>query len=146
MPVVTLYLQRLRKLVGAKATKNQILDALPFLGLDIEEQTEEYVRVEYSPNRPDYATDLGIAAGLQGLLGIKSGMQEIKILRSNPKFSIKVESTVKKIRPYIVAVVAKGGNLDDESIRQLIIVLCKIRRSQIYSAWGGTGNVCQPDN
>jgi phenylalanyl-tRNA synthetase beta chain len=120
MPVVTLYLQRLRKLVGAKATKNQILDALPFLGLDIEEQTEEYVRVEYSPNRPDYATDLGIAAGLQGLLGIKSGMQDIKIVKSNTKFSIKVEQAVKKIRPYIVAIVAKGGNLDDESIRQLI--------------------------
>jgi phenylalanyl-tRNA synthetase beta chain len=120
MPVVTLYLQRLQKLVGAKATKRQILDALPFLGLDIEEQTEEYVRVEYSPNRPDYATDLGIAAGLQGLLGIKSGMQEIKILRGDTKFSIKVEPAVKRIRPYIVAIVAKGGNLDDESVRQII--------------------------
>lgn len=119
MPVVTLYLQRLQRLVGAKATKNQILDALPFLGLDIEEQTDEYVRIEYSPNRPDYATDLGIAAGLQGLLGIKSGMQDVKILKNNT-FSIMVEPAVKKIRPYIAVMVAKGGHLDDESIRQLI--------------------------
>jgi phenylalanyl-tRNA synthetase beta chain len=39
MPVVTLYFNRLEKLVGKKANKNKILDTLPFLGLDIEEQT-----------------------------------------------------------------------------------------------------------
>lgn len=73
MPVVTLYLSRLQKLVG-KTSKNRIIDSLPFLGLDIEEQTDKYIRVEYSPNRPDYATDVGIATGLQGLLGIKKGI------------------------------------------------------------------------
>jgi phenylalanyl-tRNA synthetase beta chain len=63
MPVVTLYLSRLQRIIG-KTNKNKIIDALPFLGLDIEEQTDQYIRVEYSPNRPDYATDVGIAAGL----------------------------------------------------------------------------------
>ncbi len=71
MPVVQLYLNRLQKLVGKKYNKNKILSKIPFLGLDIEEQTNEYLRVEYSPNRPDYATDFGIVLGLQGLFGIK---------------------------------------------------------------------------
>ncbi|MEM3089050.1 MAG: phenylalanine--tRNA ligase subunit beta [Candidatus Nitrosotenuis sp.] len=119
MPVVTLYLQRLQNLVGKKATVEKIVKTLPFLGLDIEEQTSDYVRVEYSPNRPDYATDVGIAAGLQGLLGIKIGLQAITVKRSQ-KFSVKIDPSVRKIRQHISALVARGGKLDDEAIRQII--------------------------
>ncbi len=117
MPVVTLYLDRLQRLVG-KTSKEKIISTLPFLGLDIEEQTDEYVRVEYSPNRPDYATDFGIAAGLQGLLGIKKGLAKLDVKRG--KYQLKADPSVRKVRPYITAIVAKEGNLDDETIRQLI--------------------------
>src|SRR4029079_15404874 len=34
--------------------------------------------------------------------------------------AVRVEQQVKKLRPYIVALVAKNGKLDDETIRQLI--------------------------
>lgn len=120
MPVVTLYLSRLQKIIG-KTNKNKIIDALPFLGLDIEEQTDQYIRVEYSPNRPDYATDVGIAAGLQGLLGIKKGISKLDIKKQKDKsFLIKTSPAVKKIRPHVLGLVAKGSNLDDEAIRQLI--------------------------
>ena len=61
MPVVELNLSRLQKLVGKNTNKKQILDNLPFLGLDIESLGRNTVRVEYSPNRPDYSTDFGIA-------------------------------------------------------------------------------------
>jgi phenylalanyl-tRNA synthetase beta chain len=120
MPVVTLYFDRLTKLVG-KTNKNKILEALPFLGLDIEEETKEYVRVEYSPNRADYATDVGIASGLQGLLGIKKGLVKLNIKKEkNKSFLLKTDPAVKKIRPYVLGIVAKNGKLDDETIRQLI--------------------------
>jgi len=119
MPVVTLYISRLQKLVG-KANKSKIIDALPFLGLDIEEQTFKYIRVEYSPNRPDYATDVGIATGLQGLLFIKKGIAKLTIKKADKNYSIKTDPAVKKIRPYVLGLIAKGGKLDDEIIRQLI--------------------------
>ena len=118
MPVVQLYLNRLQKLIGKKSNKNKILEKIPFLGLDIEEQTNEFIRVEYSPNRPDYATDFGIVLGLEGLFGIKKGMPKLSIKKGN--YSLKVDSSVKKVRPYVSSVVAKNGNLDDETIRQLI--------------------------
>jgi phenylalanyl-tRNA synthetase beta chain len=119
MPVITLYLHRLEKLVG-RASKPKIIEALPFLGLDIEEETKEYVKVEYSPNRPDYATDVGIAAGLQGLFGIKKGVEKITVKKSDGISYIKTEAAVKKIRPYVRAVIARGGKFDDEAIKQLI--------------------------
>ena len=61
MPVVELDYKRLQKLVGGKANKKKIIDTLPYLGLDIEGETNNEVRIEYSPNRPDYSTDYGIA-------------------------------------------------------------------------------------
>ena len=118
MPVVQLYLNRLQKLVGKKSNKNKIISKIPFLGLDIEEQTNEFLRVEYSPNRPDYATDFGIALGLEGLFGIKKGMPKLSIKKGN--YNLKVDSSVKKVRPYITSIVAKSGTLNDETIRQLI--------------------------
>ena len=118
MPIVQLYLNRLQKLVGKKSNKNKIISKIPFLGLDIEEQTNEYLRVEYSPNRPDFATDFGVALGLEGLFGIKKGIPKLSIKKGN--YNLKVDSSVKKVRPYVTSIVAKSGTLNDETIRQLI--------------------------
>ena len=119
MPVVELNINRIRKLVSGKTTRKQILDVLPFLGLDIESEDGDEIRIEYSPNRPDYSTDYGIATGLQGLLGIKKGIQKITIKKKG-QFAIKVDSSVTKIRPYVTGVIATNGKLDDISIKQLM--------------------------
>ena len=100
-------------------SKKQISDSLPFLGLDIESEDKNLVRVEYSPNRPDYSTDIGIALGLQGLLGIKTGALKLKIKKSN-EYSINVKSGVSKIRPYVTGIVAKNGKINEEILEQFI--------------------------
>ena len=119
MPVVELSLSRLQKLVGKKVNKKQILDSLPFLGLDIESLGRNTVRVEYSPNRPDYSTDFGIALGLQGILGISKGMLRLDIKKQG-NYEIKVDSSTSKIRPFVTGIIARNGSLDNESVKQLI--------------------------
>ncbi|MDH3736560.1 MAG: phenylalanine--tRNA ligase subunit beta, partial [Nitrosopumilus sp.] len=118
MPVVELSYSRLQKLVG-KVTKKQISDSLPFLGLDIESEDKDLVRIEYSPNRPDYSTDFGIALGLQGLLGIKTGAIKLNVKKSN-KYSISIKFDVPKIRPFVTGIIAKNGKIDDKTIKQLM--------------------------
>ena len=118
MPVIELSYSRLQKLLG-KVSKKQISDSLPFLGLDIESEDKDLVRVEYSPNRPDYSTDLGIALGLQGLFGIKTGAIKLNIKKSND-YVIHVESSVTKIRPFVTGIIAKNGRIDDIIIKQLM--------------------------
>ena len=118
MPVVELSYSRLQKLIG-KVSKKQISDSLPFLGLDIESEDKDLVRVEYSPNRPDYSTDFGIALGLQGLLGIKTGPIKLNVKKSN-KYPISVKSNVSRIRPFVTGIVAKNGKIDDKTIKQLM--------------------------
>ncbi|HJJ23336.1 MAG TPA: phenylalanine--tRNA ligase subunit beta [Nitrosopumilus sp.] len=118
MPVVELSYTRLQKLIG-KVTKKQISDSLPFLGLDIESEDKDLIRIEYSPNRPDYSTDFGIALGLQGLLRIKTGAIKLNIKKSN-KYSISVKSDVSKIRPFVTGIIAKNGRIDDKTIKQFM--------------------------
>ncbi len=118
MPVVELSYIRLQKLVG-KVSKKQISDSLPFLGLDIESEDKDLVRIEYSPNRPDYSTDFGIALGLQGLLGIKTGAIKLNVKKST-KYNISVKPQVSKIRPFVTGIVAKNGKIDDKTIKQFI--------------------------
>jgi phenylalanyl-tRNA synthetase beta chain len=118
MPVVELSYARLQKLVG-KVTKKQISDSLPFLGLDVESEDKDHVRIEYSPNRPDYSTDFGIALGLQGLLNIKTGAIKLKIKKSN-KYPMFVKSDISKIRPFVTGIIAKNGNIDNKILEQII--------------------------
>ena len=118
MPVIALYYSRLQKLVG-KVSKKQISESLPFLGLDVESEDEKTVRVEYSPNRPDYSTDFGIALGLQGLLGIKTGAIKLKIKKSN-QYKINATPSVSKIRPYVTGIIAKNGKINGDVLEQLI--------------------------
>ena len=118
MPVIELSYSRLQKLIG-KVSKKQISDSLPFLGLDIESEDKDLVRIEYSPNRPDYSTDIGIALGLQGLLGIKTGSIKLTVKKSK-NYSITVKPTVSKIRPFVTGIIAKNGKIDDKTIKQLM--------------------------
>ncbi|HXX06431.1 MAG TPA: phenylalanine--tRNA ligase subunit beta, partial [Candidatus Bathyarchaeia archaeon] len=118
MPVVTLYFDRIAKILGRKIPRDKVLSTIPFLGLDIEEETQDHVNIEYSPNRPDFSTDYGIIVGLQGLLGIKTGTPKLVIKKG--KSAIKVNPSVGKVRPFITAIEARNGKLDDETIRQII--------------------------
>ncbi len=118
MPVVTLYFNRITKLLGSKVSKERIISTLPFLGLDIEEETSDHVNVEYSPNRPDFSTDYGIVTSLQGILGINLGAPQLRIKKGT--HVIKADASVGKVRPYIVAIEALNGKMDDETIRQII--------------------------
>ena len=120
MPVVELSYSKLQKLVG-KVSKKQISESLPFLGLDIESEEGDLVRVEYSPNRPDYSTEFGIAMGLQGLLGIKTGAIKLKI-KSSKEYKITVKPSVAKIRPFVTGIIAKNGKIDDNIIKQLMVM------------------------
>ena len=119
MPVVELNINRIKKLISGQVTKKKIIENLPFLGLDIESQDGDQIRVEYSPNRPDYSTDFGIALGLQGLLGTKKGIFKTNIKKEG-KYEIKVNSSVSKIRPFVTGIVAKNGIIDDQTIKQLM--------------------------
>ena len=116
MPVVKVSLRRFAKMVGAD--RSTIIDRIPYIGLDIESVEGDTLRVEYSPNRPDFGTDWGIARSLRGALGKEVGLPEYKV--GSPNVEVAVDPRLAEVRPYIACVSASGLDLDDEDVRQLI--------------------------
>ena len=123
MPVVDLSFRRLGRLLGRRIPKKVLLDTLPFLGLDIESESGDGAKVEYSPNRPDYSTEYGIAMGLEGLLGIRTGAVDLRIGEGGEGHRIRADPSVSRIRPFITGICAVGGRaaaVDVAMIRQLV--------------------------
>jgi phenylalanyl-tRNA synthetase beta chain len=118
MPVVEFPLEDLSRLFPDYDLEYTI-DTLPFLGLDIEYRDDKCIRLEYSPNRPDFSTFYGISRALNGLLGKEVGIPKFKLIE-NRKNLINVDSSVSNIRPYIASIVARGHKLNDKMIKQIV--------------------------
>lgn len=118
VPVVSIKFERLRKLLPG-IPRNIVVDTLPFIGLDIEDIDQDFIRIEYNPNRPDLSSDYGVARALRGLLELDIGFPKFK-LAGKSGIAVRVDGKVRKIRPYVVALVARNGTLDDETLKQLI--------------------------
>jgi len=116
LPVVRIDIRRFTRMVGAD--RDTILDRLPYVGLDIESVDRNSVRVEYSPNRPDFGTDFGIARALRGLLGKEVGLPRFDARPSG--ISVSVDRRLQTVRPFIACATARGLELDNEGIRQII--------------------------
>ena len=123
MPVVNIKFDRLKRLVSAGIKMNKVLDILPFIGVDIEDVSKDAIRVEYNPNRPDLSSDYGVVRALRGLLDIETGLPEFKLAgRSGLAVNIEDAPAIRKIRPYLIALVAKNGTLDHETLKQIIVM------------------------
>ncbi|HKG41791.1 MAG TPA: phenylalanine--tRNA ligase subunit beta [Nitrososphaeraceae archaeon] len=121
MPVVNITISLLNKFFPRKDL-NELIDSLPYIGLDLEGIDNETIRVEYNPNRPDFASGYGIVRALKGILDIETGIPKFQLFKNNI-YKINVETSVKQARPVIVALVAKKNNVhDNEAIKQLISI------------------------
>ena len=118
MPVVEFPLEDISRLFPDYDLEYTI-DMLPFLGLDIEYRDDKCIRLEYSPNRPDFSTYYGISRALNGLLGKEVGIPKFKLIENRKNF-INVDSSVSNIRPYIASFVARGHKLNDKTIKQIV--------------------------
>lgn len=118
MPVVEFPLEDINRLFSGYDLE-YILDMLPFIGLDLEYRDDKCIRLEYSPNRPDFSTFYGISRALNGLLGKEVGMPKFEVYE-NRKNLIRVDTSVAKIRPFIVGIVAKGHKLNNNTIKQIV--------------------------
>ncbi|MEK0324457.1 MAG: phenylalanine--tRNA ligase beta subunit-related protein, partial [Nitrosopumilus sp.] len=105
-------------MLGSSLDLEHVIDRIPHLGVDIEERTDQYLRIEYNPNRPDFSTDYGIIRSLKGLLKIELGLPEYRV--HDGKTIVSTDPSISKIRPHILCLEATNLNLDEESLRQLI--------------------------
>lgn len=116
--MVTIYQRRFEEILGRKISVKEMGEYLPWLGLDIEEIGEDFVKIEYNPNRPDFGTPVGIARYYKGIRGEETGLIRYSVKKG--QYRVYVDPSVAEVRPYIVGAVVKGLDLDEEKLSEII--------------------------
>lgn len=123
MATITLNKKDVLKLIG-KNVSDKDLEKASMMGTPVEEITKDEITIEVFPNRPDLLSEEGFARALSAFLGIKKGLREYKVHKSNYKF--KIDSKVKKVRPCVAQAVVKNIKLDSDSVNSLMKLQEKI--------------------
>jgi phenylalanyl-tRNA synthetase beta chain len=118
MPVITLYRERFSKFMGKKITIDDLAKNLPWIGFDLEEITEDYVKAEYNPNRIDFCSYAGVARALKGFLKLETGLP--KYTANTPKTTLIIDEAVATVRPYMLAGVVRDIKLDEDAVVELM--------------------------
>jgi phenylalanyl-tRNA synthetase beta chain len=104
--------------VGHEMSLEKMAKWLPWLGTDIEDVTDDYVKIEYNPNRVDFSSCIGVARAFCGLMGWNIGMPKYSVKQGN--ITLKVDKSVADVRPYIVAATVRGLETDSNTIKELM--------------------------
>ncbi len=120
MPSIQLNLNRLTKLLGKSVPIKSLEYDLQWIGLDVEniDFQENVIKVEYPPNRPDFASPEGIARALKGFYCIEEGLASFMVT-DGPEI-MHIDPEVRKIRPYVVGGIIRDIHLEDDQIKTLM--------------------------
>jgi phenylalanyl-tRNA synthetase beta chain len=116
--VITLYRERFSKFMNKKITIDDLTKNLPWIGFDLEEITEDYVKAEYNPNRIDFCSYVGVARALKGFLELETGLP--KYTANEPKTALIIDKAVANVRPYMLAGVVRNIKLDEDAVVELM--------------------------
>ncbi len=117
MPVLAIRYDRLNSFLLRPLSRSQILELLPYIGLNIEDFDDEEVKVEYSPNRPDFGSPAGIAKALNYLKFEVEPKAEYALEGSG--IQVNVDETVQEVRPQIFALYAEL-QFSESTLKELI--------------------------
>ena len=118
MPVITLYRERFSKFMGRKISVEDMTKQLPWIGFDLEDIGEDYVKVEYNPNRIDFCSYAGVARALKGFMELEIGLPEYQA--KEPKTTLIIDKAVADVRPFMLAAVIRDIKLDEDSVVELM--------------------------
>ena len=117
MPVVRIHYEDMERLIGA--SKETIMARLAMMGADIGKRAEEeYVDVEFFPDRPDLYSAEGVARAMRGFLGLETGPAEYSVEKG--PIVLQVDESVLGVRPVIGCAVVRGLSFSDEAIESLM--------------------------
>jgi len=122
VPTISFAFSDFQALLGKRITPEQFED---LLALYVKAEVENYDKQSGEVNIKLDDTNLpylwcpeGIARCLKNALGMQKGIARLDVKASS--YRIIVDDSVKKVRPYLAAFVAKGKKLDDYALKQLV--------------------------
>lgn len=124
MAVVSINKKTFEKEIG-KLDEN-MQEKIAMFGTPIDRISEEEIDIEIFPNRPDLLSYHGFKRSFLDFLGKKTKKTEYKANKPEKDFQVKIDSSVKEIRPYTACAIVKDLVLDNEKIKELIDIQEKL--------------------
>lgn len=118
--------KELEKYIGPLTQRMQ--DSITDMGTPIEEVTKDDVSVEIFPNRPDLLSVHNFARAVNQY-NEKGKIASFKINAPRKNYVVKIEKSVKSVRPYTVCAIIRGINFNDEKIKDVIDIQEKLHNS-----------------
>ena len=104
----------------------EIEEKISMFGTPLESLNNEEVEIEIFPNRPDLYSLQGYLRGFLAFLGKKTGLKEYKINKPEKDYEVKIDKSVKEVRPFTACAIVKGLKFDDEKIKEIIDIQEKL--------------------
>lgn len=114
----------IQKLVGKKFSIEEFEDALFNLGMELDEQKGDEIKIEVTAERPDMVSPQGLARALRAYFGLKNPVYKVKEPLKN--FKVIIDKSVNSVRPYTACAIVKNLKLSDELIKEIIWVQEKL--------------------
>jgi phenylalanyl-tRNA synthetase beta chain len=124
MAILTLNKKQFEKDIGKLDAKMQ--EKIGMFGTPLEDITTDEIILEIFPNRPDLLSYQGFKRAFLGFLGKKPGLKKYKIHKPEKNYTVKIDSSLKDIRPYTACAIVKNLKLNDEKIKELIDIQEKL--------------------
>jgi len=118
MPVVTFDYKDFVDLLGYNIPVEKLIEKLPMIGADFDKVEEDKISIEFFPDRPDLASVEGIARASRTFFGFETGLKKYRVEKSD--VVLNVDSSVKKVRPFVTTALVKNINMTDELIVSLM--------------------------
>ena len=124
MAIIKINGKRFEKEIGKLDEKMKRKIAM--FGTPIDEITENEIHLEIFPDRPDLLSYQGYKRSFIAFLGKKTGLKKYDVKEPEKNYEVKIEPSVKNVRPFTACAIIKNLKLDDEKIREIMEVQEKL--------------------
>jgi len=106
-----------------------LIEKINLMGTPVETVKDNEIEIEVLPNRPDLLSSQGFLRAFSSYMGKEAGLKKYQVNAPEKDFKVKIDSSLKSIRPFTACAIVKNLKFDDEKIKEIIDLQEKIHSS-----------------
>lgn len=105
---------------------SEIQEKISMFGTHFESMNDDEVELEILPNRPDLFSFQGFIRSFSAFIGKEKGLRKYKLKAPEKNFKVKIDPSVRDVRPFTACAIVKKLSLNDIKIKTLIDIQEKL--------------------
>ena len=106
-----------------------LIEKINLMGTPVETVKEDCIEIEVLPNRPDLLSSQGFLRAFSSYMGKEPKLKKYQVNAPEKDFKVKIDKSLKSIRPFTACAIVKNLKFDDEKIKEIIDLQEKIHSS-----------------